>query len=59
MVCDVMIVDKDVRVVVAWRRGGVVDGDDCGWLCVLKEVLGVQVEYGGVVQIVVGVAGKM
>ncbi len=28
--------DKDVRVVVGWRRGGVID--DCGWLCVLNWV---------------------
>ena len=39
-----MIEDKDVRVVVGWRRGGVVD--DCGWLCVLKEILGVQLSMG-------------
>ena len=32
-----MIVDKDVRVVYI-----IYDSDDCGWLCVLKEVLGVQ-----------------
>ena len=30
----VMNVDKEVRVVVRWRRGVMVD-DDCGWLCVL------------------------
>ena len=23
-----------------------VDGDDCGWLCVLREVLGVQLSMG-------------
>ena len=40
----VMIVDKDVRVVVRWRRGVMVD--DCGWLYVLKEVLGVQLSTG-------------
>ena len=34
-----MIVDKDVRVVVGWRQGVVVDGDNCGWFCVLKVVL--------------------
>ena len=37
---------KDVRVVVGWRRGVMVDGDDCGWWCVLKEVLGVQMSMG-------------
>ena len=35
-----MIVDKDVRVVYIY------DSDDCGWLCVLKEVLGVQLSTG-------------
>ena len=35
----IMIVDKDVRVVFGWRQGVVVDGCDCGWFCVLKEVL--------------------
>ena len=39
----VMIVDKDVRVVVGWRRDVI---DDRGWLCVLKEVLGVQLSMG-------------
>ena len=37
MICFVkyvMIVDKEVRVVVGWRRGVMVD-DDCAWLCVL------------------------
>ena len=39
MICFVkyvMIVDKEleVRVVVGWRRGVMVD-DGCGWLCVL------------------------
>ena len=33
-----MIVDKDVRVAVGWRQGVVVDGGDCGWFCMLKEV---------------------
>ncbi len=42
--CDVMIVDKDVRVVVRWRRGVMVD--DSGWLCVLKEVFGVLLSMG-------------
>ena len=37
--CEEMIVDKDVKVDVGWRQGIVVDGDDCGWLYVLKEVL--------------------
>ena len=23
-----------------------IDGDDCGWLCVLKELLGVQLNTG-------------
>ena len=32
-----MVVDKDVRVVY---------DDDCRWLCVLKEVLGVQLSMG-------------
>ena len=40
-----MIVDKEVRVVVGWRRGVMVD-DDCGWLCVLKEVSGVLLSMG-------------
>ena len=35
----VRIVDKDI---VGWRQGVVVGGDDCGWWCVLKEVLDVQ-----------------
>ena len=35
----VMTVDKNVDV--GRRRGVTVDGDDCGWLCVMKEVLGV------------------
>ena len=48
--CDVMIEDKDVRLRVWLLDGGVVE--NCGWLCVLKEVW-------GVVQIVVGVVGKM
>ena len=43
----VMIVDKDVRVVVGWRRGVMVDGDDCRWLCVLKELLGVHLAWYG------------
>ena len=37
-----MIVDKDV---VGWRRGLMVDGDDCGWWCVLRSS-GCAVEYG-------------
>ena len=41
----VRIVDKEVRVVVGWRRGVMVDGD-CGWLCVLKKVLGVLLSKG-------------
>ena len=48
MICFVkyvMIVDKEVRVVVGWRRGVMVD-DDCGWLCVLKEVFGVLLSMG-------------
>ncbi len=32
--------------------------DDCGWLCVRGSIQRA-VEYGGVVQIVVGVVGKM
>ena len=36
----VMIVNKDVRVVAGRRRGVVVGGDDCGWLCVLKSSMG-------------------
>ena len=36
--CQLMIVDRDIRVIVGWRQGVVVDGDDCGWLSVLKEV---------------------
>ena len=35
-----------IKVVVGWRRGVVVDSDDCGWLCALKEVLGVQLSMG-------------
>ena len=32
--CEVCTdLDKDVKVVVAWRRGVMVDGDPCGWLC--------------------------
>ena len=38
----VTIVDKDV---VEWRRGVVVDGDDCGRWCVLRNI-GCAVEYG-------------
>ena len=32
----VMIVVKNalIWVVVGWRQGVLVDGDDCGWLCV-------------------------
>ena len=48
MICFVkyvMIVDKEVRVVVGWRRGVMVD-DDCGWLCVLKEVFSVLLSMG-------------
>ena len=28
------------------RRSVLIDGDDYGWLCVLKEVLGVQLSMG-------------
>ena len=35
-----MIVDKDIRVVVGWRQGVVVDGDNCGWLWVVVCVVG-------------------
>ena len=31
--------------VVGWRRGGVVE--NCGWLCVLKEVWGRGTDRGG------------
>ena len=41
-----MIMDKDVSVVVGWRQGVVVDGDDCGWFCVLKEVLVCSLVWG-------------
>ncbi len=53
-----MIVDKEVRVIVGWRRGVMVD-IDCGWLGVLKGSIWCAVEYGGVVRIVVGVVGKL
>ena len=33
--------------------------DDCGWLCFFIGSIRCAVEYGGVVQIVVGVVGKM
>ena len=45
--------------VVRWRRDVLVDGDDCGMLCVLKKVLGVQLSIGAWVLIVVGVVGKI
>ena len=45
-----------IKEVVGWRRGGVVD--DSGWLCVLKEVLGVQLSMGAWYDWV-GVLGKM
>ena len=54
----VMIVNKDVRVLVGWKRGVVLYGDDCGWSCI-EGSIGWAVEYGGVVHIVVGVVGKM
>ena len=52
-----MIVDKDTKVV-GWRRGVMVDGDNCGLLCV-EGSIGCAVECGGMVWIVVGVVGKM
>ena len=44
----VMFVDKDV---VEWKRGVVVDCDDCGWWCVLRSI-GCGMDW-------VGVVGKM
>ena len=47
VLCFVKYVLMNVRVAVGWsRRSVVVDGDNYGWLCVLKEVLGVHLGMG-------------
>ena len=47
VLCFVKYVLMNVRVAVGWsQRSVVVDGDNYGWLRVLKEVLGVHLGMG-------------
>ena len=55
VLCFVKHVVIDVRVLVGWKRGAVLYGDDCGWLCI---ELGAQLSMGCGTHWV-GVVGKM